>query len=51
MVAPVGRITPEQVAKVDPGSMAYLAKKLYNLSMLLEQDTVSEDLAYPTFAI
>ena len=30
--------------------MTYLTKKLFNLSKLLEQDTVSEDVYYPTFA-
>jgi len=44
------RITPSDMCKVDAGSMAYLAKKLFNLSVLLDQDTVSDDCAYPTFA-
>ena len=29
--------------------MLYLAKKLVHLSILLEQDTVSEDVSYPKF--
>ena len=47
--APYERITPEQVMQCDAKSMKYLTKKLFNLSLLLEQDTVSEDLAYPSF--
>lgn len=43
------RITPNAMEQVDSVSMAYLAKKLFNLSMLLEQDTVSEDVRYPIF--
>jgi|EP00900_Chrysochromulina_parva_P017715 ankyrin repeat protein len=45
------KITPSDVCKVDAGSMAYLCKKIFNLSVLLEQDTVTEDLSYPTFQI
>ena len=29
--------------------MLYLAKKLVHLSILLEQDTVTEDFKYPSF--
>jgi len=47
---PTGKVTPADMLKVDAGSMAYLTKKLFNLSILLEQDTVSEDIQYPTFA-
>ena len=43
-------VTPADMLKVDGPSMTYLAKKLFNLSILLEQDTVSEDIKYPTFA-
>ena len=43
-------ITPADMMKVDGSSMTYLAKKLFNLSILLEQDTVSEDIKYPVFA-
>ena len=43
-------VTPADMMKVDASSMTYLAKKLFNLSILLEQDTVSEDIKYPTFA-
>jgi len=45
------RITPDAMEGVDGPSMTYLAKKLFNLSMLLEQDTVSEDVCYPKFAV
>ena len=44
------RITPTDMTAVDNTTMKYLAKKLFNLSMLLEQDTVSEDVSYPKFA-
>ena len=42
-------ISPADLQKVDSSSMTYLAKKLFNLSMLLEQDTVVEDVHYPKF--
>ena len=44
------KITPADIEKVDAKDMKYLTKKLFNLSMLLEQDTVSEDVSYPKFA-
>ena len=44
------KITPADMEKVETKDMLYLTKKLFNLSILLEQDTVSEDIKYPTFA-
>ena len=44
------RITPSDMTKVSGKDMAYLTKKLFNLSLLLEQDTISDDVNYPTFS-
>ena len=43
-------IDTAKLALLGSTDMKYLAKKLFNLSMLLEQDTVSEDVSYPKFA-
>ena len=39
------------MAGVDTKSLTYLAKKLFNLTTLLEQDTACDDVSYPTFAL
>ena len=44
------KITPDDMQKVEHKDMLYLTKKLFNLSTLLEQDTVSHDVQYPVFA-
>jgi len=43
------KIEPTALSRVDQRDMTYLTKKLFNLSMLLEQDTVLEDVSYPKF--
>jgi hypothetical protein len=42
-------INPSQMGRLDREKMLYLAKKLVHLSILLEQDTVTEDFKYPSF--
>ena len=45
-------VSPEKMVSVVGGQFdqfIYLTKKLVHLSVLLEQDTVSEDTRYPTF--
>ena len=39
----------KQVATLGADSMLYLTKKLVHLALTLEQDTVAEDTAYPSF--
>ena len=43
-------IRPEQVATLSRDTLRFLTKKLVHLTVLLEQDTVSEDVSYPKFA-
>ena len=38
-----------QMGSLERDKMLYLAKKLVHLSILLEQDTVTEDFKYPSF--
>ena len=47
--APVGGVSLPQLLKMDNQSISYLARKLINLSTLLNQDTVSNDRHYPSF--
>ena len=42
-------ISPSACASLKRDEMLYLAKKLVHLSILLEQDTVVDDFAYPSF--
>ena len=42
-------IAAKQVATLGADSMLYLTKKLVHLALTLEQDTVAEDTAYPSF--
>ena len=44
------QITKEQLSPVKAATLSYLSKKLVHLSVMLEQDTVLSDTAYPTFA-
>ena len=37
------------MATLGADSMLYLTKKLVHLALTLEQDTVAEDTAYPSF--
>ena len=37
------------MGQLERDKMLYLAKKLVHLSILLEQDTVTEDFKYPSF--
>ena len=43
-------ITQQQLSPLKTEQISYLAKKLVHLSVMLEQDTVLSDTAYPTFA-
>ena len=43
-------ITQQQLSPLKTEQISYLAKKLVHLSVMLEQDTVLGDTAYPTFA-
>jgi len=45
----VYEISPTQIGALERDKMLYLAKKLVHLSILLEQDTVTEDFKYPSF--
>ena len=42
-------VSPEKMMTVKSDSFAYLTKKLVHLSVLLEQDTISDDTKYPSF--
>lgn len=42
-------ISPAEMGVLERDKMLYLAKKLVHLSILLEQDTVTEDFKYPGF--
>ena len=42
-------ISPSQMGSLERDKMLYLAKKLVHLSILLEQDTVTDDFKYPSF--
>jgi len=42
-------ISPVKIGALERDKMLYLAKKLVHLSILLEQDTVVDDFAYPSF--
>jgi ankyrin repeat protein len=42
-------ITAKQLTPVSTEKLSYLSKKLVHLSVMLEQDTVLSDTAYPTF--
>jgi len=42
-------VSPEKMMTVQVDAFAYLTKKLVHLSVLLEQDTISDDTKYPTF--
>ena len=42
-------ITKKQLTPLTSESLSYLAKKLVHLSVMLEQDTVSDDTRYPSF--
>ena len=42
-------VSPVQMGSLERDKMLYLAKKLVHLSILLEQDTVTEDFKYPSF--
>lgn len=42
-------ISPVAMGSLERDKMLYLAKKLVHLSILLEQDTVTEDYKYPSF--
>lgn len=44
------QITIAQLLPLAPDQLMKLAKKLVHLSVMLEQDTVVSDTAYPTFA-
>ena len=44
------QITPQQLSPLKAQTLSSLAKKLVHLSVMLEQDTVLSDTAYPTFA-
>ena len=44
------QITPQQLSPLSTKNLSYLSKKLVHLSVMLEQDTVLSDTAYPTFA-
>ena len=43
------QINPSQMGKLPRELMLPLTKKLVHLSILLEQDTVTEDFKYPSF--
>ena len=43
------QITAQQLSPVSSKQLSYLSKKLCHLSLMLEQDTVVSDTAYPTF--
>jgi hypothetical protein len=43
------QINPTLMGALERDKMLYLAKKLVHLSILLEQDTVTEDFKYPSF--
>ena len=42
-------ITEKQLSPLSTATLSYLSKKLVHLSVMLEQDTVLSDTAYPTF--
>jgi len=42
-------ISSKQVEQLDMSSMAFLSKKLVNLTNLLQKDTVAADVLYPSF--
>jgi hypothetical protein len=44
------QITTQQLSPLSTQTLSYLSKKLVHLSVMLEQDTVLSDTAYPTFA-
>ena len=44
------QITTQQLSPLKAETLSYLSKKLVHLSVMLEQDTVLSDTAYPTFA-
>jgi len=44
------QITPQQLSPLSTRTLSSLSKKLVHLSVMLEQDTVLSDTAYPTFA-
>jgi len=44
------QITTQQLSPLPTKTLSYLSKKLVHLSVMLEQDTVLSDTAYPTFA-
>ena len=46
---PVASVSIAQLQRVDAQSIAYLSRKLVNLSTLLNQDTISDDRHYPSF--
>jgi len=48
---PSPSITQQQLSPLPTHTLSYLSKKLVHLSVMLEQDTVLSDTAYPTFAI
>jgi len=43
-------ITVQQLSPLSSQKLSYLSKKLVHLSVMLEQDTVLSDTAYPTFS-
>merc|ERR1712167_523770 len=49
-VSPTPPITAARMGEVGASDLTFLAKKLVHLSILLEQDTVCTDTAYPSFA-
>lgn len=42
-------ISSKQMEQLDMHSMAFLSKKLVNLTYLLQRDTVADDMHYPSF--
>ena len=44
------QITTQQLSPLSTKTLSYLSKKLVHLSVMLEQDTLVSDTAYPTFA-
>ena len=43
------QITKDQLSPIATQTLSYLSRKLVHLSVMLEQDTVLSDTAYPTF--
>ena len=43
------QITTQQLSPLSTKTLSYLSKKLVHLSVMLEQDTVLSDTAYPAF--